>query len=180
MQKSTRQLSNCSELIALFGAFCLFLSTVEFMIPKPLPFFRLGLANIPVILSIYLFKPKYTIMLILLKILGQGLINGTLFSYIFIFSAAGSLASGLVMITGFKIFGKRISLIGISILGALASNVSQIFFARMFIFGTGAWLIGPPILVIGLISSIVLGFFSEQFFRNSSWIREITGICRND
>jgi uncharacterized membrane protein len=84
------------------------------------------------------------------------------------------------MIAAHKIFAKRISLIGVSILGALASNISQIFFARMFIFGTGAWLIGPPILIIGLISSIFLGFFSEQFFRGSSWIRGITGICGND
>ncbi|MDR1230490.1 MAG: heptaprenyl diphosphate synthase, partial [Spirochaetaceae bacterium] len=30
---------------ALLGAFCLFLSSIEYMIPKPLPFMRLGIAN---------------------------------------------------------------------------------------------------------------------------------------
>ncbi|MCK5201492.1 MAG: Gx transporter family protein, partial [Spirochaetales bacterium] len=37
------------DTIALFAAFCIFLSTVEYLIPKPFPFFRLGLANFPII-----------------------------------------------------------------------------------------------------------------------------------
>ena len=75
---------------AWFGALCFFLSTIEYMIPKPLPFLRLGLANIPILLAIDILPlPAYSV-LVLLKILGQGLIGGTLFSYIFLFSAAGS------------------------------------------------------------------------------------------
>jgi heptaprenyl diphosphate synthase len=176
--KSTPQLSECAELVAFFGAFCLFLSTVEFLIPKPLPFFRIGLANIPILLSIYLFKTKNTMQLIFLKVLGQGLVNGTLFSYIFIFSACGSLASGVIMIVTRRLLGKKITLIGISVLGALASNITQIIFARFFIFGSGAWLIGPPLLVIGVITSILLGLFAERYYRISPWIREVSEVCR--
>lgn len=41
-----------SRLVAFFAALCLFLVAVEYAIPKPLPFLRLGLTNLPVILSL--------------------------------------------------------------------------------------------------------------------------------
>ena len=41
-----------ADLTALLGAFCLFLSAVEYMLPKPLPFMRLGIANLPILLAV--------------------------------------------------------------------------------------------------------------------------------
>ena len=77
---------NRRNLIAFFASLCLFLSAVEYVIPKPLPFMRLGLANMPLVLALYVFGAKEILLLVLLKILGQGFITGTLFSYIFLFS----------------------------------------------------------------------------------------------
>ncbi len=70
---------------ALLAAFCMFLSILEYLIPKPLPFMRIGLANLPVLLSLVLLPVRGTALVVFLKVLGQGLINGTLFSYIFVF-----------------------------------------------------------------------------------------------
>lgn len=39
-------------LVPVFGALCFFLSAIEFVIPKPLPFLRIGLANVPLILAL--------------------------------------------------------------------------------------------------------------------------------
>jgi heptaprenyl diphosphate synthase len=66
--------------LALLGSFCLFLSTLEYLIPKPLPFMRIGLANLPLILALDLFPPGPFALLVLIKISGQALITGTLFS----------------------------------------------------------------------------------------------------
>jgi heptaprenyl diphosphate synthase len=82
---------------ALLGALCLFLSTVEYLIPKPLPFMRLGLANLPLILALDLFPFRAFMALVCLKALGQALVTGTLFSYVFLFSLAGTVASALSM-----------------------------------------------------------------------------------
>ena len=155
------------DTIALFAAFCIFLSTVEYLIPKPFPFFRLGLANLPILISLIVFKPKDIVLLILLKIFGQGLITGTLFSYIFLFSAAGSIASGTVMIFMLK---STISLIGISIAGALASNLVQILFAKLFIFGESVKYISPPLLIMGFISAFIMGYLAEKFIKRSKWL----------
>ena len=158
------------DTIALFTAFCIFLSTVEYLIPKPFPFFRLGLANLPILISLVIFRPKDTILLIILKIFGQGLITGTLFSYIFLFSAAGSIASGVVMITSLLLFRSAVSLIGVSIAGALASNLVQLLFAKLFIFGESVKYIAPPLLIMGFISASILGLLAGEFAGRSKWL----------
>lgn len=166
-----RELTKSAETTALLAAFALFLSTIEYLIPKPLPFIRLGLANLPVIISLYILTPKYTFLLIALKIAGQGLVNGTVFSYIFLFSAAGSLTSGTVMI-GIKMLGRKwISPVGISAAGALGSNLMQLLLARLVVIGPGAVLIAPPFLAVGLVSSVLLGMFAAAFRRHSRWFQ---------
>jgi heptaprenyl diphosphate synthase len=157
--------------LAFFGAFCLFLSTIEFLIPKPLPFMRIGFANLPLLLSLRLYSPRFTLALCVLKITGQGIIGGTLFSYIFLFSTAGSLASAVIMIGCSRVFGEKMSLAGISVLGSLASNITQIVFARYFLLGEGAYLIAPPFLAAGTVAGLLLGIFAQGVFENSKWMR---------
>ena len=161
------------ELIAFLGAVSLFFSTIEYIIPKPVPFFRLGLANLPIIVTLPFFKPKHTLLLVLLKVLGQGLINGTLASYVFFFSLAGSFASVFAMLGAYRLGGRRISLIGVSVFGAVASNVVQVLLSVFFIFGTSAWVIAPLFLILGSASGVAIGLFAERFFESSSWLGEV-------
>jgi heptaprenyl diphosphate synthase len=158
------------QIIALLGAFCFFLSAIEYLIPKPLPFIRLGLANLPLILGIGILDFPAFALLVLLKILGQALISGTLFSYVFIFSLAGTAASALSMyFLRHSAGSKKISLIGVSTAGALVSNSVQLLLARLFIFGEGTVYIAAPILGLGLVTGILLGLFCEYFSRQSRW-----------
>lgn len=175
MKKSMTLTTDQKEVTALLAAFCMFLSMLEYLIPKPLPFMRIGLANLPILISLLLLPSGGTLLLVLLKILGQGFVNGTLFSYIFLFSAAGSFSSGIVMIVTFRLFKENISMIGICVLGALASNLVQITAAGFVIFGKAAFLIAPPFLIIGTVSAVVLGCFAEKFISKSKWIQIVTG-----
>lgn len=161
------------RLVALAAALCLFLSSIEYLIPKPLPFLRVGLANLPLLIALDLFPVPQYLLLLGLKIVGQSLIQGTLFSFVFLLSLVGSLASGLLMLAARRLFGSSISLIGTSILGALASNLSQLTLARYLVFGAGAWLVAPPFLVIGLVTSAVLGVFAEVYRSRSAWLRTV-------
>jgi heptaprenyl diphosphate synthase len=161
------------ELIAFLGALCLFFSTIEYLFPKPFPFFRLGLANLPILISLQLFSPGYVLLLVLLKVLGQALINGTLASYVFLFSLSGSYASALVMLTVHRLMGDRVSLVGVSVYGAIASNVVQIFLSVTFIFGQTAWIIAPPFIGLGVASGLAVGLFAERFSERSQWLAAI-------
>lgn len=158
------------DTIAILGALSLFCSILEFLVPKPIPFIRIGFANFPILLSLIILTPKETLVLILIKSLGSSIITGTLFSWIFIYSITGSLASGLIMLLFFHILRNKSSMVGICVIGALSSNLTQLFFAKLFL-GNGAKYIGIPILISGLISGIALGLFTNKFVGQSKWVR---------
>jgi heptaprenyl diphosphate synthase len=156
--------------LALLGAFCLFLSTVEYMFPKPLPFIRLGIANLPLLLALDILPFSSFLLLICIKSLGQAVITGTLVSYVFLFSLGGTVASALSMYGIRRFLGKdRISFIGVGTVGSLLSNLTQLGLARLFIFGPSVIYIIPPFLVMGLITGFSLGLFCEFFTRRSVW-----------
>ena len=156
--------------LALLGAFCLFLSTVEYMIPKPLPFMRIGLANLPIMLALDIFPFHVFLALVAVKIMGQALVTGTLFSYVFLFSLAGTSLSAVSMYVIRRLVGKRrISFIGVGTFGAMISNISQLALAWLFIFRESVRFIAPPFLAAGVITGIALGVFCEYFARRSKW-----------
>ncbi len=161
------------EIIAFLGALCLFLSAVEYLIPKPLPFFRLGLANLPLLIGLGFLTPGDLLLVLLLKVLGQGLVNGTLASYVFLFSLAGSTASVLTMYAVHRLGGRHISLVGVSVFGALSSSVVQLALSITFVFGQTAKLIAPFSLGSGMVTGIIIGLFAWRFERDSLWLKTL-------
>ena len=161
------------DLVAFMGAICLFLSAIEYMIPKPIPFLRVGIANVPILLCLDVLPVPLLLLVVVLKVIGQGLIGGTLISYVFLFSAVGSFASALSMLLFRRLFAPRISLVGVGVLGALFSNITQILLARVLIFGEGAWLIAPPFLALGTVTATLLCLFAERFAARSRWLASV-------
>jgi len=155
--------------LALLGAFCFFLSAVEYMIPKPLPFMRIGLANLPLMLALDIFPFPTFLILVGIKALGQALITGTLFSYVFLFSLAGTSLAALSMYGLRRLLGKRVSFVGVGTAGAMMSNISQLTLAWFFLFRGNVKYIAPPFLAAGLVTGIALGLFCEMFTSRSKW-----------
>ena len=159
--------------IALLGALCLLLSTIEYMIPKPLPFMRIGIANLPLMLALDIFPFGAFLLLAAIKILGQALVTGTLFSYIFLFSLAGTLLSSVSMYGARRLLGpRRISFVGTGCLGAMMSNTAQLALAWTFVIGRGVRYIAPPFLAAGLVTGVALGLFCGHFAGRSKWYAE--------
>jgi heptaprenyl diphosphate synthase len=158
--------------LPILAAFCLFLSAIEYLIPKPLPFMRIGLSNLPLLLALNIFPAGSWFLLVTLRIFGQALISGTLFSYVFIFSLSGGLASAILMFSLRRLCGSALlSLAGIGLAGSLASNAVQLGLAFFFVFGDGVRYLAPPFLFAGLVSGLALGLFAEAFTRKSRWYR---------
>lgn len=158
------------RLVAFWGALSLFLSVLEYLVPKPVPFFRLGLSNLPFLIVLELFSLRELAWLVVLKVLGQGLVNGTLMSYVFLFSLAGSAASAVVM-TAVQRWdrGRYFSAFGLSLLGALASNGAQIGLSIQFLFGPGAWVLAPVLAALGTVTGGVIGFLADLWKSRSRW-----------
>jgi heptaprenyl diphosphate synthase len=156
--------------LALLGSLCFFLSALEYLIPKPLPFMRIGLANMPLLLALDIFSPAEFFLLALLKILGQGIIGGLIFSHVFLFSIAGTLSSAFVMFTLRLLpWKKLIGFAGLGCAGAMASNCAQLILARYLIFGPALRYLAAPFLASGLVTGVTLGLICEYFCRHSVW-----------
>lgn len=146
---------------------------IEYAIPKPIPFMRLGIANMGIMLSLYVLPIRQVLFLTLIKVFLQALISGTFFSYIFIFSFVGSFASVFAMLLSKNIFKSKISFLGICFSGALANNLSQILLSYLMIFKSSTSFIAPILLISGFISSAVLGTLTQKFVKDSSWYKMI-------
>lgn len=155
--------------LSLLGGLCLFLSLVEYMIPKPVPFLRLGLANLPIIIALPFLSWIDLLILTGLKVFGQGLAGGSLFSYVFLFSLLGSFSSSLSMKLISYIPTHFIGFIGTSLTGALFSSLTQLFLAVSFIFDGEAILMAPLFLGSGLVSGLLMGISAEYFTGKSNW-----------
>jgi len=156
-----------SKKIALFGLFLAFMmiaGLLERFIPLDglAPGMRLGLANLAVVISLYLFSFRETLMLVIMKCLIMTLISGNVIALAY--SLSGSLASFTAM--QILIRSKIASPVGVSVAGAAFHNIAQIVVAR-FILGT--WAIAlylPFLLVVGTVSGVLIGLLTKAVLPN--------------
>ena len=181
-EKSMQYKSIAQKKIAFLTSLCLFLSAVEFAIPKPMPFLRLGIANLPVIIALHLLTVPQFFLLVVLKVFVQNLISGTLLSYTVLFSVAGSFASALSMLALYKAFYRRgwVSHVGISLFGSMFNSFAQIAVSYFFIFNENTKYIAPFLLVSSCITGIILGLIAEYFVKKSRWFSLVSGTDQND
>ncbi len=168
-----QQHSSAFSKIAFFSALCMFLSVIEYAFPKPMPFMRIGFANMSIMTAIFVLNIWQLFVLVLIKVLIQGLISGTIFSYVFVFSFFGSVFSLIFMLAVQRLFKKHISFVGISLAGCLGNNLAQIALSYMMIFKESTSFIAPVLLISGLITSFILGLFTQIFVDNSTWFSRI-------
>lgn len=124
----------------------------------PLPFLRLGLSNI---VALYLIWHRHIFSAIavnLAKSLIGGMATFTLLSPSVILSLGGGLIAVLAMAMGLVI-RPRLSITGISILGAVSHNLTQLFLARIVLFNNdGLFVLTPILILFGLISGIITAY----------------------
>ena len=162
------------RIAAFLAALAFFLSTVEYMLPRPVPFMRLGLANLPILLAVDLLPFGAYMALALVKVVGMSVLTGSLFSYVALFSLAGTIASALVMRGLRAVAGpKAVSYVGLCVAGAVVSNMAQVALARVFVFGESARYMAPAFLGLGLVSGLALGSFTQAFAARSIWLAKV-------
>lgn len=157
--------NNRRDYIAYLSALTLLFSYAEMLLPRTIPFFRLGLANTVILLALRLrFRDFFA--LIFIKAIASSLMAGILFSPFFALSLIQSISSGLAMYALFHIIErlgssgqKLISLYGISMVGALASVAAQIQVASFYL-GKGTYALFGPMMIFSLFASILTAFLA--------------------
>lgn len=150
--------------LPFFAALSAFLSLVESLIILPLPFFKLGIANIPITIGFAFFNIKEIIYITVFKIIISHLLRGTLFGYPVIVAICGNIIFLAMAIPLFHLLKKHASFISISLIGAIAHTLGQVAGAALFI--PVRSLIYPALLalIIGFITGIINGVICNKIY----------------
>lgn len=131
--------------LALLTALTVVLGYLEAMIPLPvtIPGVKLGLANITVLIALYLMGPRYAFALTLMKVAVTSLLVGS--PSMILFSAAGS----ILAFAGMWVLWRtdKVNVLVISVAAAILHNIGQLTVA-IWVMNTLAILINLPIMII--------------------------------
>lgn len=143
--------------IALLVALACVLQIAESLIPHPIPGLRLGLANMLTLIAMVTLGFGYALEVAVLRTVLSAFIMGTFMSPTFILSFSGAVISTLIMgffywLSGFhRRF--RLSIIGISIIGAFCHNLVQLYLAYLLLVKHAGIFVFFPWLSIGAVAT---------------------------
>ena len=157
-----------TEKIAVVGvlaAFGAILSYIESLLSFSvgIPGIKLGLANIAVLVALYLYGTKPALCVNVVRIIVVGLMFGNVFSILF--SLAGAFVSFFVMVIFKKL--DSFSVIGVSTVGGVAHNIGQLVVAMAVVDNYSVMYYVPPLLVAGMLTGIVIGFVGKLLLKYS-------------
>lgn len=154
-------LRNPSLELAFFTALAVAVYVLESFLPKPLPFLRIGLANVVVLVVLVTRGFSPALVVTLGKTLVGGLFSGLLLSPTTLLSLCSSLTALGVMFLILQT-GLGFSLIGISIAGATIHNLVQLVLIRSILIREDSiFYLIPVMIILGIITGIITGFLAE-------------------
>ena len=148
--------------LGLLTAVAIVLGYFEYLLPVTgIPGVKLGLANTVLLYALYLIDVPSAILLMFLKVGLSGLLFGG--PAAMLYSLAGGMLSLVVMILARK--SKGLSIVGVSVLGAVSHNVAQMVVA-CFVVETRAILAYLPILLVAAaVTGTLTGLIARYTFR---------------
>ena len=155
-QRARRQ-----ALLALFTALAVVVHSFEALLPTPVPWLRLGLANAFTVVVLFLYGSGAAWSLTLTRIGLAAVLLGRLFSPGFWLALCGGCAATLTMVTIRKVTGRGLSPVGVSVAGAAAHVVGQLFAAWWLLVRHPA--IGqvlPLLLLLSIVSGLLTGWLA--------------------
>lgn len=144
--------------LALFVALAVGLYALEVLLPNPLPWFRIGLANILGLTALFCYGVRALWAVNMLRIFIGNLLMGSLFAPGFLLSLGGGLVATAAMSGAYLLWKGRIGPVGVSILGGLGHVSGQLVIAWLVVVRhPSIWMLLPFFLIFALISGIVNG-----------------------
>ena len=147
--------------LALLAAVAATLSVAEGLIPRPVPWLRLGLGNGVTLLALVRLGFGSAAIVTGMRVLLSGLVLGTLGGPGFALSAAGGGLALVVMALALRTLLPPLSLLGVSALGSVAHVAAQLaVLASLLDAGRGVLLLVPVLIgtavPLGLLTGLVV------------------------
>jgi heptaprenyl diphosphate synthase len=143
--------------ISILVTLSIILGYIEYLFPIPLPIpgAKIGLPNIIILLSIFTVPLPIAILIQVLRIFLSTFLFGN-FTALF-FSLSGGMLSFIIMYLLYYFFKSKISIISISIVGAISHNIGQVIAASIMFQTYGLIYSYLPLLIL---ISIPTGIFN--------------------
>ncbi|MBQ6994092.1 MAG: Gx transporter family protein [Lachnospiraceae bacterium] len=145
---------------AILIALAMIFSYVEVLIPFHfgIPGIKLGLANLVVVIALYILKPAQVMVISIARIVLVSFLFGNMSSMLY--SLAGGILSFFVMLLLKKI--KGFSMLGVSIAGGVSHNVGQLLLAAVVVENMSVFYYMPVLLVAGVITGMLIGVVAKK------------------
>lgn len=156
-EPSARRIARLGPLTAA----ALILSLLDGMIPLPLPWLKLGLANAVMLLLLLSRRRTDAVLCLTARILLGALFSGN--PSALLYSAAGAAFSFAVMAFLCRFYPNRLSPVGISTAGAAAHQLGQLAAAALTL-GSPSVVALAPLLLAGLLSGMLTGALTAVLF----------------
>ena len=152
---------NKVQTIALYGlmvALAFVFSYFESLIPFNfgIPGVKLGLANLVVVVALYIMKPAQAFSIAIIRILLASMTFGNVYSLAY--SLCGGILSFAVM---YLVKKTKLSVVGVSMLGGICHNIGQIMVAAVVMETINLAYYLLVLLVAGLLTGLLLGIVSK-------------------
>lgn len=146
--------------LSLLTAAALILSIIEGMIPLPYiaPGAKLGLSNVVILTVVVVFGFKDALLVVIIRSILLMLIATNPIT--FIYSIVSGIVSTIVMSIGCKHLSNMFSLIGISVLGAMAHNATQITVAAILFSTVNLYYYLPVLSLVSIFTGCFVGYTS--------------------
>jgi heptaprenyl diphosphate synthase len=153
--------------LGLISAAAIATYVFEGMLPTPVPWLKIGISNVFVVLALFGLGWRDALMLNLARVTAGSLMLGILMSPAFLFSLVGSNAALLVMAVIRRWLVPPLSVIGTSCAGAVVNNLVQVVLFVLLISwsGAGRELLGGFIVMgvgVGLLTGAIAAWLLEK------------------
>lgn len=140
---------------ALLVALAMIFSYIEVLIPFNfgIPGIKLGLANLVVVVALYLLGTKQAFMISMVRIILVAFTFGSLAALLY--SIAGGVLSFAVMACCRRI--KGLSVMGVSVAGGVSHNIGQIIVAVLVVENMNLLFYVPVLMIAGIITGLLIG-----------------------
>lgn len=158
-------------LLSILVAQAMVLFILEMMIPTPFlpPGAKLGLANLIVVIALYMFSFKECFLIIMLRTILSALIITNLQTMIY--SMTGAMLSLIFMFFTKKLLTTKVSPVGVSCVGAFFHNVGQLLTASVMFKTLGFFYLLPINSIIGVITGSFIGFVSMFLLKHMKFLK---------
>lgn len=165
---ATRRLTTFTMLCALAILFHYVESLI--VIPLPVPGFRLGLANIIALITLYLYAARAMLAVSLMRVLFVSLLQGTLFATSFWLSLSGVLLSCAAMSIARRC--RCFSIYGVSVLGSVFHCIGQVIAVSWIYRQFFMQALLPLLCALGVLSGLLIGALAHQVLNRLQRERE--------